>query len=102
MAAVTSGAGGKTVEKDEVESEVAVIEAPPDRPTQVLPTDGFHDSREAAAASAAGKPDQSGYPLHPTAVARIAGLEQAAAGIKSWVSWIENEIAAVKRIGAGS
>jgi hypothetical protein len=96
MPSVTTGAGGAAVDEP-----AAAPAAAPEQPRAVLPTDGFHDTREQQVAAASGVPTNEGYPLHPAAVQIIRELRKAVAGQRSWADWAEAQIARAEKIAAG-
>ena len=65
----------------------------PEPTPPLIPTaGGFGDSREVAAAEAAGIANPTGTPLSAASAEILRELEKAAAGIESWASWIRVQI----------
>lgn len=91
MPAVTTGAGGEVIE---AEAPVAP------RPTSVIPKDGFHDTREAAAAEQAGLPNQAGYPLQPAAQEALRQIRTGLNGVRQWIDYADQQLARATQIGA--
>jgi hypothetical protein len=76
-------------------------EAPAPRATSVIPTDGFHDSREVAVAEAQGLPTSQGYPLQPAAQEALREIRAGLAGVRQWIDYADQQLARATKIGAG-
>lgn len=107
---VTTGAGGGDVSPDSVTPMIGVPDSvtPPvpgvlgtDPPAPIIPRDGFHDTREIAAAEAGQLPTSAGYPLHPAAKEVLQGVRQAIDGMRSWADWAEAQLNKAAAIGSG-
>jgi hypothetical protein len=79
-----------------------VGEAPSEPAKALIPADGFHDTREVAAAEAANLPTQAGYPLHAAAVMTLQNIREGIAGARSHLDWIEAQLDRAAAIGAGN
>lgn len=79
---------------------VSTTPATPTAPAAVIPTDGFHDTREAQAALEHGLPTSAGWPLHAQAVEILGELRKSTAAMRSWLDWIETKVAQAEKIGA--
>ena len=96
---VTTGAGGSEVSADALAPIIGVPDETPPKP--VIPADGFHDTREVAAAEAGGFPSQQGYPLHPAAQEILKSINTGIAGARSHLDWMEAQLAKAAAIGSG-
>lgn len=67
----------------------------------VVPRDGFHDSREVAAAMAQGLPTQDGYPLHPAAQEILREARSGVAAVRQWADYLDGQLNRAAAIGTG-
>ena len=85
----------------EVTTRAPEAEVPAERPKHVIPTDGFHDSREIAVAESQGLPTSQGYPLQPAAQEALRQIRTGLNGVRQWIDYADQQLARATQIGAG-
>ncbi len=74
-----------------VETPTPVVDGPVQQQT-------FHDTREIAAAEAAGLPTPEGVPLQPAALQMLRDLDEGIKAAKDWLNYIEGVVAKVRKV----